>query len=129
MRQALLPIQRQIAAGEQVVMVGRDIGSVVIPDAGVKIYLDASAEERARRRFLELQDRGVNVEYDSVLTDIRARDAYDTNRTTSPLRIADGALIVGTDGQSIEQVVDNIVEITRRRWHGPNAPLTAAGDR
>jgi CMP/dCMP kinase len=128
-RQALLPIQRQIAAGEPVVMVGRDIGSVVIPDAGVKIYLDASAEERARRRFLELRDRDDNVDYESVLTDIRARDAYDSNRAISPLRIADGAVIVGTDGQSIEQVVDNIVDIARQRWSGTECSPTTVGDR
>jgi cytidylate kinase len=128
-RQALLPIQRQIAAGEPVVMVGRDIGSVVIPDAGVKIYLDASAEERARRRYLELQDRGADAQYDTVLTDIRARDAYDSNRATSPLRIADGAVVVGTDGQTIEEVVDNIVDIARQRWNGTGSSSTTASDR
>jgi cytidylate kinase len=110
-RQALLPIQRRIAAGEPVVMVGRDIGSVVIPDAGVKIYLDASAAERARRRHLELVERGVDIDFESVLKDIQARDAYDSNREVAPLRIAPGATVVPTDGMTIEQVVDKIVEI------------------
>jgi cytidylate kinase len=115
-RQALLPIQRRIAAGEPVVMVGRDIGSVVIPDAGVKIYLDASAAERARRRHRELVDRGVDVPYESVLRDIQARDDYDSNRKVAPLRIAPGANVVPTDGMTIDEVVSKIIDIAHRGW-------------
>jgi cytidylate kinase len=115
-RQALLPIQRKIASGGPVVMVGRDIGSVVIPDAGVKIYLDASAEERARRRYEELAQRGKDVDYSTVLSDIHARDAYDSTREVAPLRIASGADVVSTDGLTIDEVVDRIVETARQRW-------------
>jgi cytidylate kinase len=115
-RQALLPIQRRIASGGPVVMVGRDIGSVVIPDAGVKIYLDASAEERARRRHEELVQRGVDVDYETVLNETRARDAFDSTREVAPLRIADEAVVVSTDGLSVDEVVDRIVETARERW-------------
>jgi cytidylate kinase len=115
-RQALLPIQRRIASGGPVVMVGRDIGSVVIPDAGVKIYLDASAEERARRRHEELVQRGIEADYDTVLNETRARDAFDSTREVAPLRIADGADVVSTDGLSVNEVVDRIVETARQRW-------------
>lgn len=128
-RQALLPIQRRIAAGERVVMVGRDIGSVVIPDAGIKVYLDASAEERARRRFQELRDRGFEVKYESVLADTRARDAFDTNRPVAPLRVASGAEVVETDGRSIEEVVDSIVDLAHRRWNDAAFSATTAGAR
>jgi cytidylate kinase len=115
-RQALLPIQRKIASAGPVVMVGRDIGSVVIPDAGVKIYLDASAEERARRRYEELVQRGKDVEFSTVLSDIHARDAYDSTREVAPLRIASGADVVSTDSLTIDEVVDRIVETERLRW-------------
>jgi cytidylate kinase len=124
-RQALLPIQRQIASGGPVVMVGRDIGSVVIPDAGVKIYLDASAEERARRRYEELTQRGVQTDFDTVLKETRARDAFDSTREASPLRIADGADVVSTDGLTVDEVVDRIVDIARTRWQA--AGLSPAG--
>jgi CMP/dCMP kinase len=128
-RQALLPIQRRIAAGGPVVMVGRDIGSVVIPDAGVKIYLDASAEERARRRFQELVNRGVETDYETVLQETRARDAYDTSRAVSPLRIAPGADVVATDGHEIDEVVDKIVDIAQRRWQEAGISTASAGAR
>jgi cytidylate kinase len=115
-RQALLPIQRRLATGGPVVMVGRDIGSVVIPDAGVKIYLDASAEERARRRHEELIQRGVRTDYDTVLKETHARDAFDSTRKVAPLRIAAGANVVSTDGLTINEVVDRIVDIALTRW-------------
>jgi CMP/dCMP kinase len=128
-RQALLPIQRRIAAGGPVVIVGRDIGSVVIPDAGVKIYLDASAEERARRRFQELAARGVETDYETVLRETRARDAYDSNRAVSPLRIAPGADVVATNGHTIDEVVDLIVDIAHRRWQETGVSTASAGAR
>jgi cytidylate kinase len=115
-RKALLPIQRKIASNGPVVMVGRDIGSVVIPDAGVKIYLDASVEERARRRYDELVERGATVDYATVLKETRARDVYDSTRKVAPLRIAPGADVVSTDGLTIDDVVDRIVDIAHQRW-------------
>ncbi len=115
-REALLDHQRRIAEGSPVVMVGRDIGTVVVPDAGVKIYLDASAEERARRRCEELAGRGLEPEVAAVLADIRQRDASDSSRATAPLRAATDAVRVNTDGKSIEQVAATIEDIARERW-------------
>lgn len=119
-RTVLLDLQRSIADGVRVVMVGRDIGTVVIPDAGVKIYLDASVEERARRRFAELQGRGVEVDFDQVLTDLRSRDAYDSGRETAPLKAADDALTVMSDGKSVDAIVAEIVAVAREAWGEPN---------
>jgi cytidylate kinase len=117
-RAELLPIQRRIAEGGAVVMVGRDIGSVVVPDAGVKIYLDASLEERARRRHAELEDRGIDISYDAVLEDLRRRDRVDSSRVAAPLRQDAEAFVVETDGLSIDQVVDRLEQIVRRAWIG-----------
>jgi len=115
-RQELLPVQRRIAEGATIVMVGRDIGSVVVPDAGVKIYLDASVHERARRRHEELAGRGSDLTLEIVLTDLERRDAADSSRDIAPLQIPEGATVVQTDGLSIDQVVDEIAEIVRRTW-------------
>ncbi len=93
-RQALLGLQRDLGARGGVVMDGRDIGTVVLPDADLKIYLEADVHERARRRHLELQERGEQTTYEQVLSDLRARDAQDMNRATAPLRAADDAVIL-----------------------------------
>lgn len=116
-RTVLLDLQRTIADGVRVVMVGRDIGTVVIPDAGVKIYLDASVEERARRRFTEMQKRGVEVDFEQVLADLRTRDDDDSSRETAPLKAADDALTVNSDGKSVEDIVAEIVRMARRSWN------------
>lgn len=115
-REALLATQRRIADNARVVMVGRDIGTVVVPDAGVKIYLDASAEERARRRLIDLQEKGVETSWEAVLADLQARDAYDSGRETAPLRAADDAVWIDTDGKTIAEVVTEIEQIARERW-------------
>jgi CMP/dCMP kinase len=115
-RAALLDIQRQIADGTRVVMVGRDIGTVVIPQAGVKVYLDASTEERARRRFAELQGRGVEATLEDVLADLIARDEWDSNRETAPLSIAPGAVLVQTDGRTVDDVVNEIAGLAAVEW-------------
>src|SRR5215218_4680286 len=91
-RAALLPIQRRVADDGDVVMVGRDIATVVVPDAGVKIYLDASLQERARRRSAELGEKGLAVDYDAVLEDLRRRDEADVSRAASPLQRDDNAI-------------------------------------
>jgi len=114
-RQALLAPQRRIATG-RVVIVGRDIGSVVVPDAGVKVFLQASLEERARRRFRELEGRGLPASLDEVKRDLERRDEIDSNRHASPLRIPEGALIVDTDGMDVEAVVDLLERRVRDRW-------------
>jgi CMP/dCMP kinase len=114
-RAALLDKQRRIGRSGLVVMVGRDIGSVVLPDAELKVYLDASPEERARRRCAQLRDAGKPADYASVLADIRQRDEVDSQRAVSPLRIPDGALVVDSDGRSVEEVIDIIAAHARER--------------
>lgn len=108
-REKLVNIQRKIASGKSVVMDGRDIGTNVLKDAEVKIFMTASAEERAARRFRELEEKGENVSYEQVLADIRQRDYNDTHRKINPLRAADDAVILDTEGLDIEQVVTRIL--------------------
>ncbi len=115
-RTALLPVQRTIANGASVVMVGRDIGTVVTPTAGVKIFLSASLEERARRRHAELRARGEDVDIDFIVADLERRDAVDSAREVSPLKAADDATLVATDGRSVDDVVTEIEGIVRTSW-------------
>jgi cytidylate kinase len=112
-RQALLPLQRRIAATGPVVMAGRDVGTVVVPTAGIKVYLDASPEERAKRRYEELRERGSNISYDDVLSETLARDVIDSTRSTAPLRAASDALVIKTDELTAEEVVTRIERVAR----------------
>jgi cytidylate kinase len=105
-RDALVQKQREIAAGREIVMAGRDIGTVVLPDADLKVYLDASLEERAARRHREFARLGRNVTEEEVLQDIRRRDQIDSQRAVSPLRPADDAVIIGTDGLTLDAVME-----------------------
>ena len=114
-RSALLPVQRRIAANIPVVMVGRDIGTAVIPDAGVKIYLDATPEERARRRTDELVARGNDADYDAILAEILRRDHADSTRSISPLERAPDAVVIATDGKSAAEAADEVVAIVQER--------------
>lgn len=108
-RDALLGLQRSLAGvGDGVVLEGRDIGSVVFPSAPVKIFLTASPEERARRRALELADRGVAEPYERVLADIRGRDRRDSERPVAPLVQATGAVLVDTSDLTFEEVLARI---------------------
>lgn len=113
-REAMVAQQRRIASDGDAVVVGRDIGTVVLPDAEFKIYLDASVEERARRRCKERLDRGENADYDAILRDMRRRDQRDSSRAMSPLRPADDAVIVNTDGLSATEVIDAVMEMVCR---------------
>jgi cytidylate kinase len=115
-RLALLPMQRQIADEARVIMVGRDIGTIIAPDAGTKLYLDASPEERARRRYIELRERGVPTDFDAVLRDLRARDDYDSSRPNSPLAAAMDATTIATDGRTVDELVTEIEALVRDRW-------------
>ena len=90
-------------------MAGRDIGTVVLPDADFKVYLDASIEERARRRYADFLAAGREVTPEIVLEDIRRRDRIDSEREVSPLRPADDAVIIDTDGQSLDDVLDRVI--------------------
>ena len=118
-RRALSAQQRRIgqrygsgqAEKPGIVMVGRDIGTVVLPDAGLKIYMDASPEERARRRWRELTARGQTADYDDVLRDIEARDRHDSERALSPLRAADDAVVLDTSRMSVDEVTRAVLEL------------------
>jgi cytidylate kinase len=107
-RQTLILEQRKLAQRGKVVMAGRDIGTVVLPWAELKIFLTASTEERARRRYKELLKRGENSSLEIVLADLKKRDEMDINRTISPLKAAEDAIIINTENLSLEQVVDKI---------------------
>jgi len=114
-RAALTSQQRRIGLKGCVVMVGRDIGTVVLPDADLKIYLDASVAERARRRFKESLMRGEMVTYDAVLQAMKLRDEIDSTRDVAPLCAADDAIIIDSDGMSIEAVVDLTMKLIDER--------------
>lgn len=116
-REEMVRQQRRIAAPGRIVMVGRDIGTVVMPNADVKIYLIASPEERARRRHAELHAKGDLVDYDTVLQDVRARDARDSSRTISPLRPADDAHIVDSTDDGIDDTVARLCVIVEEAVH------------
>ena len=108
-RQALTMQQRRIGQRGRVVMVGRDIGTVVLPDADLKIYLDATAEQRARRRYLELCGRGESASYEKLLAAMRERDRIDSTRQVAPLRPADDARILDSDRMDARQVLDLVM--------------------
>lgn len=112
-RSALVRIQRALAAEGRIVMAGRDIGSVVLPDAPVKVYLDASTQVRARRRAEQLRAAGLETSEDAILADLTRRDGLDSTREASPLTAAAGAVIILTDDLTIEQVVGRILELAR----------------
>jgi cytidylate kinase len=113
-REALTEQQRRIGQQGRVVMIGRDIGTVVMPDADRKIYLDASPEERARRRYLELLGRGDEADYGEILRAMKRRDGIDSARAVAPLKAADDAIKVDTDNLSIEQVLQVVEEIVEQ---------------
>jgi cytidylate kinase len=110
-RRALVRIQRALATAGGVVMAGRDIGTVVLPDADVKVYLDASREVRARRRVEQVTASGGHIAYDEVLEEMARRDGIDSSRETSPLTAAPDAVIINTDTLTIDEVVKRIVEM------------------
>lgn len=110
-RAAMLDLQRNLAKTQDVVMDGRDIGTNILPDADVKIYLTASVETRAKRRFDELQAKGQECDLTKIQEDIRARDHRDMTRETAPLKQADDAVLVDSSDMNIEEVTDAILAI------------------
>jgi cytidylate kinase len=116
-REALTRQQRRIGEGGRVVMVGRDIGTVVMPRADLKIYLDASLEERGRRRHLELAARGREVSGGEVLADMRRRDEYDSHRRVAPLKMAADAHIIDTTYLSVDEVLAEVLASVEN-WKG-----------
>lgn len=110
-RSALLELQREIGRSGRVVMVGRDIGTVVMPDAGLKIWLETSVDERARRRARDLERAGKAHDFEQVRADLQARDRIDAGRSAAPMTRANDAIVVETDGLSIDQVVDRMLDL------------------
>ena len=107
-RRAMVKRQRELADHGRLIMLGRDIGSVVLPDAPVKVYLDASPSERARRRHLELKENGVERPQAEILRELEQRDEMDRQRHVSPLRPADDAIVIDTDNLSLEEVIERV---------------------
>ena len=120
-REKLLSLQRKLAKDMSVVMDGRDIGTTILPDADVKIYLTASSLTRARRRYLELQEKGTVCNLDDIQKDIEERDQRDMNREISPLRQAKDAVLVDSSDLTIQQVVDRILQIFRLKTSGEDS--------
>ena len=120
-REKLLSLQRKLAKDMSVVMDGRDIGTTILPDADVKIYLTASSLTRARRRYLELQEKGTVCNLDDIQKGIEERDQRDMNREISPLRQAKDAVLVDSSDLTIQQVVDRILQIFRSKTTGEDS--------
>jgi len=114
-REALVAQQRRIGREGRVVMVGRDIGTVVLPEAELKVYLDASLEERARRRYLEARERGQMVSLEEVIEDLRRRDRIDSTRAEGPLQAAPDAVVIDSTHMTVDEVVARVVALARCR--------------
>ena len=114
-RAYLLDLQRDIAKENNVIMDGRDIGTVVLPDAKVKIFLTASPQVRAERRYKELSEKGANVSFDEVLRDVNERDYNDSHRQTAPLKPAEDSVFVDTTDLDFEQSVEKIISVIKER--------------
>ena len=120
-REKLLSLQRKLARDMSVVMDGRDIGTTILPVADVKIYLTASSLTRAKRRYLEIKEKGTVCNLDEIQKDIEERDQRDMNREISPLRQAEDAVLVDSSDLTIQQVVDCILQIFRSKTAGENS--------
>ena len=114
-REKLLDLQRSMAASQDVIMDGRDIGTHILPDAELKIYLTASVEERARRRYLELVEKGEECNIEDIRKDIADRDYRDMHRETAPLRQAEDAVLLDTSDMTLDEVVTEITRLAKER--------------
>ncbi|HEY8475440.1 MAG TPA: (d)CMP kinase [Chloroflexota bacterium] len=114
-REALLPVQRDLAQAGPVVMAGRDVGTVVFPDAPVKVFLTAGLQERAKRRVEQLRRQGQAADHQSVMEELAQRDDLDTGRSVAPLRPASDAIVIDTEGLTVDEVVDRIVRLVNER--------------
>ena len=120
-REYLVDMQRKMAELHDVIMDGRDIGTVILPNADLKIFLTAGAEDRARRRYEELLQKGVETTFKSVLDDLIKRDEQDTMRAAAPLKAADDAVILDTSGNALEKSVSEVCRlISEKTGRGPN---------
>ena len=114
-RAFLLQLQRDLAAENNVVMDGRDIGTVILPDAQIKIFLTATPEDRAQRRYEELIGKGIHCDYESVYKDLIRRDYDDSHRAVAPLKPAEGAIILDTTGNPLEVSIDLLIDTVKKR--------------
>lgn len=114
-RLKLVELQRKLAQGKNVIMDGRDIGTYVFPNANVKIYLDASVEKRAERRFEENKLKGINTSYEEVLENIKMRDRQDKAKKIGALKIAEDAIVIDTSNLAIEEVAEKVKEVIKKR--------------
>lgn len=114
-REKMLKMQRKMSEGKNIIMEGRDIGTVVFPNADVKIYLDASPEERAKRRVKQNQEKGIESSYEEVLKNIMDRDKSDSNREIAPLKQAKDAIYIDSSDMTIDEVVAKIVGIVQEK--------------
>lgn len=114
-RDALLQRQRDFAVEPGLVADGRDMGTTVFPDAPVKVFMTASAEERAERRYKQLKEKGISANLPDLVADLKARDEQDANRAVSPLKPAEDAMLLDTTELSIQQVTDKVLELARQR--------------
>lgn len=114
-REFLFDLQRDLARKNNVIMDGRDIGTVILPDADVKIFLTASSEKRAQRRYKELVEKGLQVSYDDILNDIIKRDADDSNREIAPLKAATDAIFVDTSEYNLEESISLVLNVIKNK--------------
>ena len=113
-RAFLLELQRKLARENNVIMDGRDIGTVVLPNATVKLFVTAKAETRANRRYKELTEKGMTVNYDDILADIKTRDYNDSHRPVAPLKVADGGIVFDTDNHNFDAALRALMEIINK---------------
>ncbi|SNR78334.1 (d)CMP kinase [Desulfurobacterium atlanticum] len=114
-REKVIEILREIAKDKKVITDGRDAGTNIFPDADVKIFLTASCEERAKRRYEELKKKGFNISYDEILKEITSRDNQDKNRKVAPLTVPEGAVVIDTTGKSVDEVVAEIEKVVSQK--------------
>lgn len=114
-RQALLSLQRRMGENGGVVLEGRDVGTVIFPNAEAKFFLDASLEERGKRRYKELAAKGMDVTLEQTIEDVRKRDINDSSREIAPLKMADDAVLVDSTNLNIEEVVEKMIEVIKSR--------------
>ncbi len=115
-REFLMEMQRGLARRQNVIMDGRDIGTVVLPDADLKLFLTASAEDRAQRRYAELREKGIVTDFETVLADMATRDKNDASRAAAPLRQAEDAVLVDTTGNTLEESFQMLLKTVKERF-------------
>ena len=114
-RKNITNLSRKVAKGKQVIMEGRDIGTNVFPNADIKIYLDATSEERAKRRYKQNQEKGINIPYEEILENIKFRDHNDKTSPVAPLKQAEDAIYIDSSNMTIEEVANRIIEIIKEK--------------